>query len=342
MRSRTRYNKSSLPELAQLEQLIQLGGRHLQSQVLSQVLYQDTLYPIYSVSMGAQGDNVPVIAFIGGIHGVERIGTQVILALFESLVRRLEWDQSLLQELTQVKLIFMPLMNPVGMLKNSRANGNGVDLMRNAPIDAEGAVPWLVGGQRISNRLPWYRGKKGDSMQVESLALINNVRQQLLSAPFSIALDCHSGFGFNNRIWFPYAKSKHPIPHLPEIFRLREMLIETYPHQDYLFEPQARNYTTHGDLWDYLYDQSLTTATTFIPLTLEMGSWKWVKKNPLQIFQSSGIFHPIQPHRIKRVLRQHHVFMEFLIKLTGSHAHWLPLKNKENSHADATTLWYNE
>ncbi|PKH05400.1 M14 family zinc carboxypeptidase [Moritella sp. Urea-trap-13] len=334
--------QQTLPELVQLERLIALGGKHLHSEILAHVSHQESSYPLYSVSMGSQDPNVPVVAFIGGIHGVERIGTQVILALFESLIRRLNWDQSLHQELNQVRLVFLPLMNPIGMLNNSRANGNGIDLMRNAPIDAVGRVPWLVGGQRISPILPWYRGKKGKVMEHESRVLVEHISQQLLTAPFSIALDCHSGFGFNNQLWFPYAKSKQPIPHLAEIFKLRKMLIETYPHQDYVFEPQARNYMTHGDLWDYLYDKSLNLNTTFLPLTLEMGSWTWIKKNPLQVFQSSGIFHPIEPHRIKRVLRQHHVLMEFLIKVTSSYTHWLPQLNKERSHADATSLWYTE
>jgi len=334
--------QQSLPELVQLEQLIELGGENLHSQVLTHVSYKKSRYPLYSISMGSQDPSAPVIAFIGGIHGVERIGTQVILALFESLIHRLKWDQSLHQELSQVKLLFLPIMNPIGMLNNTRANGNGVDLMRNAPVDAVGSVPWLVGGQRFSNILPWYRGKKNQPMQDESRVLIEHIQQELLNAPFSIALDCHSGFGFDNQLWFPYAKSAQPITHLAEIFQLRKMLIKTYPHQDYVFEPQARNYMTHGDLWDYLYDKSLNLNTIFIPLTLEMGSWTWIKKNPLQIFKSSGIFHPIQPHRIKRVLRQHHVLMEFLIKVTGSYAHWLPQLNKERNHADATSLWYTE
>lgn len=154
------YCKTQLPELHQLEQLIQQGGSLLDAQVLTQIDHNNCRYPIYSISMGNQGSNVPALAFIGGVHGVERIGTQVILAFFASLVQRLRWDDSLLATLERIKLIFMPLMNPVGMLSNNRANGNGVDLMRNAPVNAEGRVPWLLGGQRLSSQLPWYRGKK--------------------------------------------------------------------------------------------------------------------------------------------------------------------------------------
>lgn len=177
-------------------------------------------------------------------------------------------------------------------------------------------------------------------MQPESAALVDNVKQQLLNAPFSMALDCHSGFGFYNRLWFPYAKSKRPIPHIAELYQLRKMLTETYPQQEYIIEPQSRHYTTHGDLWDHLYDKSLRSERVFIPLTLEMGSWRWLRKNPSQIFKASGIFHPIQPLRIRRVLRQHYVLMEFLIQATQSYGHWLPHIDKDSCREKAQKLWY--
>ena len=43
--------------------------------------------------------------------------------------------------------------------------------MRNAPVESNGPVPWLVGGQRRSRELPWYRGAAGAPMEVESRAL---------------------------------------------------------------------------------------------------------------------------------------------------------------------------
>ena len=43
----------------------------------------------------------------------------------------------------------------------------------------------------------------------------------------------------------------------------------------------------------------------FLPLTLEMGSWLWVKKNPRQLFSRHGIFNPLIEHRQQRVLRRH-------------------------------------
>lgn len=57
-----------------------------------------------------------------------------------------------------------------------------------------------------------------------------------------------------------------------------------------MFEPQSQQYLTHGDLWDHLYLRALTghPGHLFLPLTLEMGSWLWVKKNPASCSTVTG------------------------------------------------------
>src|SRR6185295_12711058 len=63
-------------------------------------------------------------------------------------------------------------------------------------------------------------------------------------------------------------------------------------------EPTARSYTIAGDLWDYLYDRAVERGRRLLPLTLEMGSWAWVRKNPIQALTALGRFNPIKPHRL--------------------------------------------
>lgn len=336
-------HEGHLDELSQLEALIQQAGPLLESRVISYSATRDHLYPVYSLRLGNPSPEVPALAFVGGIHGVERIGTQVILAFLESLITRLRWDETLLETLNHVKLVFLPLMNPVGMFRNWRANGNGVDLMRNSPVDADEKVPWLGGGHRLSRHLPWYRGRLGADMESEALALGKVIREELFPAPFSLVLDCHSGFGTRDRIWFPYAYSRtQVVEHLPELYQLRKMLFTTYPHLHYLFEPQSRHYTTHGDLWDHLYLQAIEQQRTFLPLTLEMGSWLWVKKNPAQLRRLVGMFHPIQPHRVRRVLRHHQLLMEFLVRATRSYDRWSSAMIRERNRDEARALWYSD
>ncbi|MEN0060281.1 MAG: zinc carboxypeptidase, partial [Bdellovibrio sp.] len=161
-----------------------------------------------------------------------------------------------------------------------------------------------------------YRGVEGAPMEVESQALVHAVQKELQHSSFVLTLDVHSGFGFQDRLWFPYAKTIRPFPDLPLVYSLKSLLDRTYPNHFYRVEPQAQSYTTHGDIWDYLYDTHLQKTQAgesgkYLPLCLEMGSWLWVKKNPWQIFRAEGPFNPSQGHRQQRILRRHNTLMEF-------------------------------
>ena len=183
-----------LPEQLHLDNLIRLGERHLRVTEVLTVPQGDLRLPVRVIEMGSQAAGAPAIGFFGGVHGVERIGTQVILSWLHSLIHRLQWDDQLHRRLEHIRLVFMPMVNPGGVWRRTRSNPNGVDLMRNAPVEADGRVSFLVGGQRISRHLPWFRGRAGDPMEAEAQALVEVVRDRLMNAPVSLSLDCHSGF----------------------------------------------------------------------------------------------------------------------------------------------------
>ena len=333
---------ADFPELLKLERIIQEGVPHLQVRKVCEVAVDGRCFPVYALSLGNPSPEVPGVGFFAGIHGLERIGTQVLLSFLHSLLGRLRWDRLLQRQLASVRLVFMPLVNPGGMWRGTRSNPHGVDLMRNAPVESAQKVPFLYGGQRISARLPWYRGPANACMEIESQAVCSVVQEELFGREFSLALDCHSGFGLRDRIWFPYAHSAEPILHLAEVDALHGLFDQTYPHHNYLFEPQCRQYLAHGDLWDHLYLQTLQhEQRVFLPLTLEMGSWLWIKKSPRQIFSRLGIFNPLPLHRLQRVLRSHLLLMEFLIRAAGSHRSWLPARTERERHRQAAVKrWY--
>jgi len=333
-----------LPELEAVERILDLGGQQLDMKVTHQVFAPNgATLPVYAIGLGNTSPDVPAIGFFGGVHGLERIGAEVVIAFLHSLVMRLQWDTTLHQQLESVRLVFMPIVNPGGMLMGTRANLRGVDLMRNAPVEAIDKVPFLIGGQRISAGLPWYRGTSDDAMEAENQALCAVVESELLSRTFSMALDCHSGFGASDRIWFPYAHTRKPIAHLAEMQALKDMFLQTYSHHPYVFEPQSLQYLAHGDIWDHLYLQACKNPErVFLPLTLEMGSWLWIKKNPRQMFSLKGIFNPLIEHRQHRVLRRHLSLLDFLSRAACSHSRWTPLPGtRAKLHADALKNWYD-
>lgn len=280
--------------------------------------------PIYAFRFGTREPGAPALLVVGGVHGLERIGTDVALAFLSSLVARLAWDRVLHDALARCRVIVMPLVNPVGMARGQRANGNGVDLMRNAPPHPIGGTP-LLGGHRLSPRLPWYMGAADAPMEPEAAALVKLVEDELFAAPFSIALDLHSGFGFRDRLWYPYARTREPLPDQAAIGALSRLLDDTLPNHVYKVEQTAQAYTIRGDLWDHLYDRRRAAGPgTLLPLTLEMGSWAWVRKNPLQGLSSLGRFNPIKPHRHRRTLRRHLPLIDFLVAAAASYRAWAP------------------
>jgi hypothetical protein len=336
---------SALPELDELHKLIELGGSHLQARVMCKVQSGPHAFDVPVITLGNPSPSTPAIGFFGGVHGLERIGAEVVLAYLSSLVQRLKWDKLLHAMLADLRLVFMPLVNPGGLWLGTRANPQGIDLMRNAPVEAREPVPFLIGGQRLSAALPWYRGPEGIPMQDESHALCSVVEQELLGRPFSVAVDCHSGFGLQDRIWFPYAHTVEPIAHLAEVHALHRIFNQTHAHHRYIFEPQSTQYLTHGDLWDHLYLQSRqqTPDHVFLPLTLEMGSWMWIKKNPRQLFSRHGIFNPLIEHRQQRVLRRHMAMLDFMARACASHTLWAPQGDaRDLHHRQALARWYQE
>jgi len=332
-----------LPELDQLERIIEQFGSRAQCEIVARIPYKKHPFPIHCITLGSNQPDAPTLAFFGGVHGLEKIGSEVILSLMRTISRLLDWDEEFAGRLQKSRLIFMPLVNPVGVHVGTRANGNGVDLMRNAPVDSEGATK-LYCGHRISPRLPWYRGIEGE-MEQEAQALCRVVEKHLFGSRLSIAVDLHSGFGIRDRLWFPYASRKTPFSHLAEMFALKENFDRCYPYHIYKIEPTCTEYLINGDLWDYLFDQFAEQAPDdrlFLPLTLEMGSWLWLRKSPLHLFSRHGLFHPILPHRQQRIYRRHFLLFDFLHRSLLYPSAWTQLTEpqKQLNTQKALELWY--
>jgi hypothetical protein len=219
------------------------------TEIACEVTVQGHTFAVHVASLGTDAPDAPAIGIFGGIHGLERIGTQLVLDYMRSVLCRLAWDDLLHRQLETVRLVFMPIVNPGGMYVATRANPNGVDLMRNAPQNADAAVPFLAGGQRIGAWLPWYRGRAGAPMEAESRRCCAWWKRNCCrgrSASPSIAIRATAGATASG----PYARTHAPMPHFPEMYLLKTMFEQAHPHHGYAFEPQSHQYLLHGDLWD--------------------------------------------------------------------------------------------
>jgi hypothetical protein len=341
-RRRPLATAGGLPELDAIERLCEVAARVGRVDVIERVPLHDRCYPIHALSFGASDPATPVLIVTAGVHGLERVGSAVAIAYLHTLLAQLAWDATWETALERGRIVVVPLINPGGMALGQRANPAGVDLMRNAPVHADTTATPLVGGQRWSPRLPWFCGRPGAPMEREARALVDLVERAAEAAPLAIAIDLHSGFGVIDRLWFPYARTRTPIPHIAEVYALRQLLDRTLPNHVYHVEPTARSYTIAGDLWDYLYDRAVERGRRLLPLTLEMGSWAWVRKNPIQALTALGRFNPIKPHRLRRTLRRHLPLLDFLFRAAVSCAAWSVLAEPEQRRLERAAFaeWY--
>lgn len=332
-----------LEKLVRLIEREEVLKKNIGAEVVQDIEFKGARYPIYSFSIGTNKETAPVLFITGGVHGLERIGAQLAWSLLKTTIDRYLWDKSLQDLLSHIRLVVMPLINPVGYQHFMRSNGRGVDLMRNSPIDANESTPFLIGGQKYSSKLPWYRGS-AEKLELESEALINTFKKKAFGSSCVISVDFHSGFGLKDRLWFPFSFTSTPFHHFSEMHALANLFEQTHPYHIYTIEPQSKGYLLSGDIWDFLYLEYLKENNTgvFIPLTLEMGSWTWVRKNPLQLFTKHGAFNPIKEHRIKRTYRRHHLLFDFLLKAVNSNQIWSQLDEQFKSHHQNLGLekWY--
>lgn len=335
-----------IESLAKLARSVSLDGplkELVQLEILADIIHQDETFPLYSFTIGPQSPEAPTLFVTGGVHGLERVGAQLAWSLLKTTIDRLAWDRAHQELFQHIRLVIIPLVNPVGYKKFKRSNGNNVDLMRNSPVKAIDRTPFLVGGQSYTPHLPWYQGDP-HKMEVESLAVVEKFFQTTEKSRCVVSMDFHSGFGMRDRLWFPFSYTKTPFDHLPEMHALCRLFEETYPFHIYQIEPQSSGYLISGDLWDhcYLELQKINPSAIYLPMTLEMGSWIWVRKNPLQLFSREGIFNPIKEHRLKRTYRRHTLLFDFMLKALYSHEAWSDLAPAiRNQHAHwAKQKWY--
>jgi hypothetical protein len=79
----------SFREQLELEAILQAGSAAFDIRVSCETRVDGRHFPVYSAAIGSSDPQAPAIGFFGGIHGLERIGTQLLLDYMRSLLSRL-------------------------------------------------------------------------------------------------------------------------------------------------------------------------------------------------------------------------------------------------------------
>ena len=82
-----------LPEYASIYEVVKQSDGLLHPEIYQVFEVSDShknthQLPLVGLSFGSEDINAPAITFVGGIHGIERIGSQVILSYLHTLVSR--------------------------------------------------------------------------------------------------------------------------------------------------------------------------------------------------------------------------------------------------------------
>jgi hypothetical protein len=318
---------STMTEISMLESLLPTFKKWGRAERLNEVTVQNRTLPIYGLTLGSEDKTKPTFGLFGGVHGLERVGSHVVINFISSLCSQLEWDKTLQNLFQEFRFVSIPIINPGGFFLNTRSNPHGVDIMRNAEVEAHGALKPFVSGHRISPKLPWFRGHENSPLEIETQTLMRFVENEMLSSQFSMALDVHSGFGMIDRLWYPFSGSAERFTYQEHIDKFEKLLAQSQPFHIYKVEPQHASYLIHGDPWDALFSAHqknyAQNGSIFIPWCLEMGSWTWLKKNPIQLFTKGGLFNPILPHRYGRIMRRHRPLLDFFKQAIIHHENWI-------------------
>lgn len=320
-----RYEKRIL-DIAQknprLVQLKQVG--------LSRQTKNGFQFAIHSLEIGTKSAiKKNPVGLIAGVHGLETIGIRILLDFLEYITD--PDSEGFMHEIRkgQVGIVAIPIVNPGGVALKRRSNPAGVDLMRNSGIKADKVVPFF-GGQSLSRRLPYYRGI---GLEPESRTLHRVLFEKFYKIKNRVlpVLDIHSGFGRKDSIWWPYAKTAAPCADHTMIYNITNFLRLNCHHDNFEYSAQGVVYNAHGDLWDMFYDHYLKYHSShykrwnshLLPLTLELGTWAHLRKNPGRIFNKRNIFNPPREKKAETITGYRSFLRDFVLLAKSSPGDWV-------------------
>ena len=299
-----------LPELTELHRLAAEAGAAVSLRTACDVDCGERRFPVPVLTLGTTAADAPAVGFFGGVHGLERIGAEVVIAYLRSLVMRLPGTSCCTGSSRRCASCSCRWSIRAALWRGTRANPNGVDLMRNAPVDATRAR--ALPDRRPAHQRARCRGTAAPparrwSARAQALCRVVEDRaagrgRSASRSTATRASACATASGSRTRT--PRGRSST----CRRCTRCARSSTRRLLHHRYVrraAEPPVPG--ARRPVGPPLPRACRAPARrVFLPLTLEMGSWLWVKKNPRQLFSRHGIFNPLIEHRQQRVLRHAH------------------------------------
>jgi hypothetical protein len=247
-------------------ELMALGVRHNYATLTDELNTYAELYPeicrLYSLGQSVEGrelwavlisdnpddeEDEPEFKYVSTMHGNEPLGTEICLYFIDLLLTGYGTDERITNLVDSTAIWIVPLMNPDGLERNTRANANGFDLNRNFPLLTDSSLN-IFDGEPLD----------AETRQPEVRHIMNWTVENsfVLSAAFhmSATLVCYP-YGYNEQM----------------------QAVDTPTPDDLLYEEISRRYTMHNPrMWNSSqYPDGIINSALWYPVIGEMADWNY-------------------------------------------------------------------
>ena len=250
--------------------------------------------PIHALRFGAADPTLAALLVTGGVHGLERIGTTSRSRFSRRSSRASSGTRCCTSCSRACASSSCRCVNPVGMARGSRANGSGVDLMRNAPA---ASLRWHAARRRpaLLVAAALVHGRRRARWSPNRRPCVRLVERELFASPLAIAARPALGLRpHRSALVSVRAHARAAARSRPRSTRSSALLDDdaAEPRLSRSSRPRASTRSAATSGTTSTIAGAARAAASLISLTLEMGSWSWVRKNPLQGLSSAR---PVQP-----------------------------------------------
>ena len=210
-------------------------------------------------------EDEPEFKYVSTMHGNEPVGTETCLYFIDLLLTEYGTDERITNLIDGTAIWIVPLMNPDGLERNTRANANGIDLNRNFPLLTDSSLNIFDGGPFLD-----------DGRQPETVAIM----QWSAVESFTLAANFHTGALL---VCYPYGYNE------------QMSAVDTPTPDDLLYEEISRRYSMHNPpMWNSSqYTDGIINSALWFPVIGEMADWnyRYVSCNEVTI-ELSNNFRP--------------------------------------------------
>ncbi len=247
-------------------ELMDLGEHHNYATLTDELNIYAEAYPeicrLYTLGQSVEGrelwamlisdnpddeEDEPEFKYVSTMHGNEPLGTEMCLYFIDMLLTGYGTDQRITNLVDSTAIWTVPLMNPDGLERNTRANANGIDLNRNFPLLTDSSLNTFTGEPLdAKNRQP----------EVQHIMNWTVENSFVLSAGFhmSAMLVCYP-YGYNEQM----------------------QAVDTPTPDDLLYEEISRRYTMHNPrMWNSSqFPDGIVNSALWYPVIGEMADWNY-------------------------------------------------------------------